>query len=333
MRLSRFFLVVMASVVFAGAGLLAANTAFVATPPVYVPNTSQASGPLPDGVIAWDATTKETNVTEGTGQAHFVINFTNTATQIRLGLATNVASITNFTTVTNRGFWARLTGREISRVTTFTRHTNVVMVTNGIAPVPLTILSVRPSCGCTTTKLPSLPWTLAPSSNGQIAATVNLPPMQSGTLYKTLTVGTDKGSKQLMLKINIQPFVMPTMSEAERARNIQTSLTNRQAVFMGDCATCHMQRGQGQYGEALYVSDCAICHEGKYRPTMVPDLHALKTPTSFEFWRTWIAHGKPGSMMPAFSTTDGGPLSDMQISSLAGYLTAAIPSKPLPSNK
>ena len=53
---------------------------------------------------------------------------------------------------------------------------------------------------------------------------------------------------------------------------------------------------------------------------MVPDLHALKTPTNFEFWRIWIAHGKPGSLMPAFSTTDGGPLSDMQIASLASYL-------------
>ena len=36
---------------------------------------------------------------------------------------------------------------------------------------------------------------------------------------------------------------------------------------------------------------------------MVPDLHALKTPTNVEFWRIWIAHGKPGSLMPAFSTS------------------------------
>jgi hypothetical protein len=31
--------------------------------------------------------------------------------------------------------------------------------------------------------------------------------------------------------------------------------------------------------------------------------------------------------MPAFSSTQGGPLSDMQIASLAAYLTTAIPSK------
>ena len=60
---------------------------------------------------------------------------------------------------------------------------------------------------------------------------------------------------------------------------------------------------------------------------MVPDLHAIKTPTDYEFWRTWIAHGKPGSFMPAFSTADGGPLSDMQIASLVSYLNRAIPSQ------
>jgi mono/diheme cytochrome c family protein len=63
---------------------------------------------------------------------------------------------------------------------------------------------------------------------------------------------------------------------------------------------------------------------------MVADLHTLKTPTNEDFWRTWIAHGKPGSLMPAFSTAEGGPLNDMQIASLAAYLNAAIPSRAAP---
>jgi mono/diheme cytochrome c family protein len=82
----------------------------------------------------------------------------------------------------------------------------------------------------------------------------------------------------------------------------------------------------------LFQADCAICHEASPRATMVPDLHQLKVPTNEEFWRTWIAHGKPGSFMPAFSQSDGGPLSDMQIASLAAYLNTVIPSHvtPLP---
>jgi len=36
--------------------------------------------------------------------------------------------------------------------------------------------------------------------------------------------------------------------------------------------------------------------------------------------------------MPAFSTTQGGPLDDFQIASLAAYLNATIPSKVPPSS-
>jgi len=98
-------------------------------------------------------------------------------------------------------------------------------------------------------------------------------------------------------------------------------------VFKNDCATCHEKPGQYKYGKALFDADCAICHEAKHRASMVPDLHALTVPTNFDFWQTWIAHGKPGTFMPAFSTADGGPLSDMQIASLAAYLDSANPSK------
>ena len=100
---------------------------------------------------------------------------------------------------------------------------------------------------------------------------------------------------------------------------------DRQAVFKNDCATCHVKNGDGKYGQELYDADCAICHEANPRATMVPNLHALKVYTNDDFWRTWIAHGKPGSFMPAFSTPEGGPLSDMQIASLAAYLDQEMP--------
>jgi mono/diheme cytochrome c family protein len=188
------------------------------------------------------------------------------------------------------------------------------------------ILNVHPSCGCTTAELPPLPWTIPAGTNSQIGVTVNLEG-KSGMLYKTVAVSTDKGSRQLTVKITILPPAAMTLSDADRARGVQMSKADRQAIFHNDCAACHVKSGAGKYGRALYDADCAICHEGEHRATMVPDLHALKIPTNDEFWRTWIAHGKPGSFMPAFSTTDGGPLSDMQIQSLAAYLAGTIPSK------
>jgi mono/diheme cytochrome c family protein len=53
---------------------------------------------------------------------------------------------------------------------------------------------------------------------------------------------------------------------------------------------------------------------------MVPDLRALKKTTSRDYWLTWITHGKPGTLMPAFAAQAGGPLTDAQIHALADYL-------------
>jgi mono/diheme cytochrome c family protein len=189
----------------------------------------------------------------------------------------------------------------------------------------IVFLNVHPSCGCTTAHLPPLPWTVGPGTNGQIAATVNIAG-KTGTLVKEINVTTDKGRKSLTLLIKINPAPLPTMSAADREAAVAAAKIDRQAVFKNNCTTCHVQRGEGKYGEALYQADCAICHESEHRASFVPDLHSLKVATNPDFWRTWIAHGKPGSFMPAFSTADGGPLTDMQIASLAAYLNVAIPS-------
>jgi mono/diheme cytochrome c family protein len=193
----------------------------------------------------------------------------------------------------------------------------------------VTILDVHPSCGCTTAQLPQLPWTIAAGTNGQIGVTVNLEG-KSGMLFKTLAISTDKGTKTLMLRVNILEPVTPSLTDDARAQGMTASKADRQAVFKGDCVTCHVKPGVGKYGPALYAAVCGVCHESPNRATMVPDLHALKTPTNEDFWRTWIAHGKPGSLMPAFSTADGGPLTDIQIASLVAYLDAAIPSHAAP---
>jgi mono/diheme cytochrome c family protein len=193
------------------------------------------------------------------------------------------------------------------------------------------ILNVHTSCGCTTAQLPPLPWIIPAGTNGEIGAIVNFA-AKSGTLVKTMTVTSDKGFQTLMLKITILPPVIPTLTAADRERNLIAAKADRQAVFRGDCATCHVKPGEGKYGKALYDAVCAICHEGKDRSTLVPDLHNIKTPTNVDFWQTWIAHGRAGSLMPAFSTADGGPLSDIQTASLVQYLAATFPSQ-LPENK
>jgi len=191
---------------------------------------------------------------------------------------------------------------------------------------PVTILSVRPSCNFLSVQLPPLPWTIAPGGNGQIGVTVNLAG-KSGTLFRSVLVITDKGSKLLSVKITIPAATPTTMPDAARAHNFALAQMDRQAVFKGECADCHAKPVVGKYGRKLYDTACGICHEAEKRAALVPDLHKINLPTNGEFWRARIEHGKPGTLMPAFSATEGGPLTDNQIKSLANYLAKAIPSK------
>jgi mono/diheme cytochrome c family protein len=329
MNLRLVFVCGIAGIVLAGGKLLAADgsptNAAATTEAVYVPDTSHQNDPLPDGVLAWNSLAQETTVAADAGNARFVFSFTNIATVHETALVTNITAVTHITAVTNSSFfWFK----KYSSITNFSTATSIT--TNNVAkPVPVAILEVHPSCGCTTAQLPPLPWIIPPGANGQFGLTVNLAG-RTGMQVKTVNVKTDKGFKQLILKINILPPVVPTQSDADRAHALEMAKADRQTVFQGDCAICHVKPGTGKYGKPLYDAVCAICHESTTRASMVPDLHNIKTPTNVDFWQTWIAHGKAGSLMPAFSTADGGPLSEMQITSLAGYLNMTIPSQAAP---
>jgi mono/diheme cytochrome c family protein len=313
-----FFVIAIVSV----AGILAQNppsNALFTSRPVYSPDFSRQNQPLPPSVIAWDSTMKSTNVPEGSLAAHFVFYFTNVASQVEIRSVTNVTKMSRMATL---GVSTKQATFLLARAVSVT---NVIWVTNSVGQ-PVTIGTVHPSCGCTTAQLPSLPWTLPPGTNGQIGVTVNLAG-KFGTIVKSVHVGTDHGSRDLIVQIAIVPLSDRPLSDAERARQMAIAKVDRQAVFKNDCATCHMNRGQYKYGKELYDADCGICHDAENRASMVPDLHNLKVATNQEFWNTWISHGKAGSFMPAFATSDGGPLTDMQIASLAAYLNSAIPTK------
>ena len=307
----------------AGAAEGSPATAAAVSQPVYKPDTSHQNDPLPDGILAWDSLTKETNVPADTAVANFVFNFTNVATVRETMVATNVTTATNITAVTNSSFFFF---KKIAYATNFATVSN--LATNTVVrPAPVTVLDVHPSCGCTTAKLPPLPWELSPGTNAQVEFTVNLAG-RMGTLLKTANFRTDRGYKALLFKITILPAVIPTQTEVERARALQMAKMDRQAIFRGDCVNCHAKNTEGKYGKPLYDSVCAICHDSKARASMVPDLHNIKTTTNAEFWRTWVAHGKPGTLMPAFSKSDGGPLSDIQVASLVQYLTVTFRPQP-----
>jgi mono/diheme cytochrome c family protein len=209
------------------------------------------------------------------------------------------------------------------------------------------INSVRTSCGCTVAQLPETPWKLAPGTNGPIEVSVNLLG-KSGTIVKSVTVDSTAGGKSLLVKVNIPSPAntavaansAPNSGDVERIKNMQSAMGDRQVVFKNkDCAKCHAdpavdKNGLAVMGESLYKGVCANCHDSPQRASLVPDLKDSRRPThprSHEDWRRWIASGRVGSMMPAFSKTEGGPLTDAQVNSLVEYLSSSMPNTTVPA--
>jgi mono/diheme cytochrome c family protein len=256
--------------IFSAAGL---PTKAATTTPRYVPDHTHAHAgePLPDNILAWDATQKSADATIGQASAYFSFTFTN------------------------------------------------------ISPGTVAILGGHGSCSCTMVQLPPTPWLIPPGGAGKLGVTIDLDE-KVGTIFKYAKISTKQGFQKLMLRVNILPAPTSSMTGADRARGVATARIDRQAVFKGDCISCHANNVKGKSGGQLYAIICAVCHEANPRATMVPDLHNLKELTSEEFWRAWITSGKAGTLMPAFATSQGGPLNDFQIVTLAAYLNTAIPS-------
>lgn len=202
---------------------------------------------------------------------------------------------------------------------------NFVFSVTNISTEEVVITAVRPSCGCTVAKMPSQPWKLAPGESGQVGFTVDLRG-KSGTLMKSATVDSTRGYKMLNMRLEVPGMLTPTVAAnpmADRTKNQQLAFADRQAVFHGDCARCHADPAAGKTGEVLYAAACTVCHDSANRASMVPDLHSLAHVNDREAWRQWITYGKTGSIMPGFSQSVGGPLTEQQINSLADFLATS----------
>lgn len=196
-------------------------------------------------------------------------------------------------------------------------NVTVTFALTNVSAAPVTIRDVSLSCGCSVAGIPARPWTLPPGACGQLTVTTDVRGKR-GSLLKTALVLASSGPQQLTYQIDI----LEPPAAGERARNQGFAKADRQAVFKGGCAQCHAEPARGKLGRELFTAACAICHEAEHRATMVPDLKTLKHPATRDYWRQWIAHGKPETLMPAFAAPAGGPLTDAQIHSLVEFLAS-----------
>ncbi len=179
----------------------------------------------------------------------------------------------------------------------------------------IVIHDVSASCACSRVIAPARPWILSPGESGKLAVVTDVRG-KSGALVKTIVLSTSVGLRAASYRIAIQE----PLSEAQRKRNQELAQANRQAVFQGECAKCHLEPMRSKTGGELFAAACGICHEAEHRASMVPYLRPSKHPATRVYWLKWITEGKEGTLMPAFAQSAGGPLTGTQIVELAEWL-------------
>jgi hypothetical protein len=187
----------------------------------------------------------------------------------------------------------------------------------------VTIEQIRPTCGCTVAEMPSSPWVLEPGANGTFVGTIDVRGKE-GTISKALFVNSTAGTQMLGITVKI-----PTLDDEARKRNQLLAQADRQAIFRGDCAICHVKPTVGRTGGELFTAACGVCHLSEHRASMVPDLLVAKEHRDAAYWRKWITEGKEGTLMPAWAQDHGGPLTREQIESLIQFAMAALPVDPV----
>ena len=179
--------------------------------------------------------------------------------------------------------------------------THIFHVTNGGAD-SVNILDVHSSCGCTATVLDKK--VLAAGDSANLKVTFDPRGKANGKVEKKIWITTNIGQDTLMVRAYITGLHKTMMTVSN--------------IFDGDCRSCHVDKGVGKFGRELYNASCVMCHTAGH----APHLGVMKAKKSADttYYRL-IAHGKPGSNMPAFGERHGGPLTEKQIKSLVTLLT------------
>jgi hypothetical protein len=243
-----------------------------------------------------------------------------------IATALMVSSLTGAAAPSEPLVWNTITNKATAKPGAISAH--LFFTATNVSTQDVVIQGVKTSCGCTSAKMPGEPWRLAPGESGRMEITVDLR-SKTGKLLKGVFIQSTTAPKDLFIEVTIPPDGTNTLSPemANRLWNQEMATADRQAVFKGDCVTCHLQPAFGKNGAALYRVACGICHDSPHRATMVPDLSTLKVDGTTNYWRNIVAQGKPGTLMPASAATEGGPLDDAQIDSLVTFLRAKYPSQ------
>ncbi len=170
---------------------------------------------------------------------------------------------------------------------------------------PLKVTEIESSCGCTVVDFePGV--VIAPGQKKSIKVSVDTIG-KVGEIRKKLVV---KSNDPLTPEIDVFIYVRVKLADHESP--------DRSAIFKDTCRFCHSEPAKGLSGEELFEAVCYMCH-GHYGlgdiARRINDFGYI-TNNDDAYFRRVISDGVPGSSMPGFSLSKGGPLNEEQIDSL-----------------
>jgi mono/diheme cytochrome c family protein len=112
------------------------------------------------------------------------------------------------------------------------------------------------------------------------------------------------------------------MSKATRYLGVALlALALLAVAFVAARAEALAQDPTTELGARLYAENCAVCHgpegQGRTGARLAKDWPSIRPELTV---RTIIANGVPGSLMPAWSQANGGPLSDAEIDAIMKFI-------------
>jgi mono/diheme cytochrome c family protein len=101
------------------------------------------------------------------------------------------------------------------------------------------------------------------------------------------------------------------------------------ALAAGMPSPIHAQGADVPSGRELYVKQCQGCHgdqgQGRYGPGLVAVLSSVDPP---RYAGATIERGVPGTTMPAWASSRGGPLAGDEVDALSTYVVALVRQRP-----
>lgn len=92
--------------------------------------------------------------------------------------------------------------------------------------------------------------------------------------------------------------------------------------------------GDPSQGRVLFIQNCAMCHGEKGQGRIGANLSkAFASINPQQYVRTTVSNGIPGTVMPAWSQANGGPLSEKEIDDISAYIISLAQEAAPPSGE